>query len=190
MRNSECGVRNVGARPPRPAGSHALRGNPSPRRSASQREVWERAIAGIPLLLAASLAAADDKPDFSTQTLRGRVVFFADAMEKQTGVRAVPEARERVLALETTAGDLVPLVEDVRGRAFRRDERLRQMDVELVVRRYRQSPLVQILRVYEVTKDGRYEIDYWCDVCAIAMFENTECDCCQGPVDLRRRKVD
>ena len=89
----------------------------------------------------------------------------------QTGVPSVPEARERILALQTSASDLVPLLEDVRGRAFRRDERLREMNVELVVRRYRNTPAVQIIRVIEVTKDGRYEIDYWCEVCSIAMFE-------------------
>ena len=70
--------------------------------------------------------------------------------------------RERILGLQTAAGDLVPLLEDVRGRAFRRDDRLRAMNVELVVRRYRQSPVVQILRIFEIAADGRYEIDYWC----------------------------
>jgi hypothetical protein len=102
----------------------------------------------------------------------------------------VPEAKDRILALQTAAGDLVPLLEDVRARAFRRDERLRDMQIELLVRRYRPSPLVQILGVYEIAKDGRYEIDYWCDTCAIVMFENIECECCQGPLELRRRKVE
>jgi hypothetical protein len=64
------------------------------------------------------------------------------------------------------------------------------MQVELVVRRYRQSPAVQIIRVIEVALDGRYELDYWCDICAIAMFEMKDCECCQGPVALRRRKLD
>ena len=102
----------------------------------------------------------------------------------------VPEARERVLALQTTDGTLVPILEDTRGRAFRRDERLREMTVELDVRRYRTSPAVQLIRVLEVAKDGRYEIDYWCDICAIATVETKDCECCQGPVELRRRKVD
>ena len=76
------------------------------------------------------------------------------------------------------------------GGRERTDERLRKMEVELTVRRYAASPLVQILRVVEVAKDGRYELDYWCDICSIAMFELKECECCQGPVELRRRKVD
>jgi hypothetical protein len=138
-----------------------------------------------------SLAFSEEKSaEFKTETLRGKVVFLAEAMEQLTGVRSVPEAKDRILALQTERGELVPLLEDARGRAFRRDERLRQMQVELLVRRYRNSPLAQIIRVCEVAKDGRYEIDYWCDICAIAMVEKKDCECCQGPVELRRRKID
>ena len=54
-------------------------------------------------------------------------------MERETEIAVVPEARERVLALRTNRGELIPLLEDVRARAFRRDERLRNMEVELVV---------------------------------------------------------
>jgi hypothetical protein len=140
---------------------------------------------------ALAVAGADDKSaDYTTQTLRGRVVYLAESLEKQTGVPSVPEARERILALQTAAGELVPLLEDVRGRAFRRDERLRDMPLELVVRRYRQSPVVQIIRVIEVAKAGRFEIDYWCEICSIAMFEKKDCECCQADVELRRRKLD
>jgi hypothetical protein len=133
---------------------------------------------------------AEDAKEYRTETLRGRVVFLAEAFEKQTGVRSVPEARERVLALQTADGVLIPIVEDTRGRAFRRDERLREMTVEMDVRRHRTSPAVQIIRVMEVAKGGRYEIDYWCDICAISTVEKKDCECCQGPVELRRRKVD
>jgi len=137
----------------------------------------------------AGLAADEPGKGYKTERLHGRVVFLAEEFEKQTGVPSVPEARERILALKQADGTLVPLLEDVRGRAFRRDERQRQMEVELVVRRYRHSPVVQIIRVMEVTKEGRYDLDYWCEICAIAMFEQKDCECCQGPVELRRRKV-
>jgi hypothetical protein len=146
--------------------------------------VLAAAVAG-----AGGLAADETGKGYEAQTLRGRVVFLATEFEKQAGVPSVPEARERILALKQADGTLVPLLEDVRGRAFRRDERLRQMEIELVVRRYRQSPVVQIIRVMEVTKEGRYDLDYWCEICAIAMFEQKDCECCQGPVELRRRKV-
>jgi hypothetical protein len=63
------------------------------------------------------------------------------------------------------------------------------MHLELLVRRYADSPAVQVIRVFELAADGKYEIDYWCDICAITMFELKECECCQGPIELRRTKV-
>jgi hypothetical protein len=146
------------------------------------------AILVVPLSIARQLPAAEPAA-FELQTIRGRVVFLHEALEEKYGIRAVPEAKQRALALKTQDGALVPLVEDVRGRAFRADERLRKPEVELLVRRYRGSPVVQIIRVFEVARDGKYELDYWCDICAIAMFELKPCDCCQGETELRRRKV-
>jgi hypothetical protein len=137
------------------------------------------------------LALADEQPDaFQTETVSGRVVFLAEVVQKESGIAVVPEARERVLALRKKDGSLVPLLEDVRARAFRRDERLREREVELVVRRYDISPLVQVIRVIELAADGKYEIDYWCEICSIVMFEKKDCECCQGEVQLRRRRVE
>ena len=150
---------------------------------------WVGALGCAWFVLASSMVADEKPAAFKTETIRGRVVFLAEAMEQQVGVTAVAEARDRVLALRMAGGELSPLLEDVRGRAFRRDDRLRAMEVELVVRRYKNSPAVQIIRVIEVAKDGRLEIDYWCDICAIAMFEKKDCECCQGDVELRRRKL-
>jgi hypothetical protein len=146
------------------------------------------AIAAL-LLGAVSLPAAEP-PAFELATLRGRVVYQNEALAEKFGIASVEEAKERTLALQTADGQLVPLVEDVRGRAFRADERLRKAEVELLVRRYRGSPALQVIRVFEVAKDGKFELDYWCDICAIAMFELKPCDCCQGDTVLRRRRAE
>ena len=146
---------------------------------------------GAVVLIVVAAAARAEEPagtDFKLETIRGRVVYLAEALEERTGAATVEEAKERILALQNKSGELIPLWEDVRGRAFRRDERLRKMEVELLVRRYQGSPVVQIIRVFEVAKDGLYEIDYWCEICAIAMYELKECECCQGPIELRKRK--
>lgn len=141
-------------------------------------------------------AASDEPPlrepdkKFEVVTLRGRVVWFAEAMARRHGVTTVPAAAMSVLALETAAGELHPLVEDIRGRGFRRDERLRKVDLELLVRRYRGAPVVQVIRAFQLTEKARLELDYWCDICAIAMYELKPCDCCQGDIELRRRVVD
>lgn len=142
-------------------------------------------VAGLP----AVCRSAEPAVDFTLDTIRGRVVYLAESLEKRAGLATVPEAKDRILALETKTGELIPLWEDVRGRAFRRDERLRKMEVELLVRRYKGSPVVQVIRVFEATPAGLQEVDYWCEICAIAMYELKECECCQGEIELRRRKV-
>jgi hypothetical protein len=94
-----------------------------------------------------------------------------------------------VLALEADDGRLYPLVEDIRGRAFRRDARLREERVELLARQHRGSPAIQIIRVMALRDDGKYELDYWCEICAITIYELKPCDCCQGPIELRARRI-
>ncbi len=122
--------------------------------------------------------------------LTGRVIWFGEGLNRRLGIRVVPDAQQRVLALETDDGQLIPLIEDLRTRAFRRDERLRAMHIELRVRHYRATPALQILGVYELTDGGKYEVDYWCDVCSIPMYETGPCACCQQENRLRKRKVD
>ncbi len=142
----------------------------------------------IAVLLVGPLAAQQPR-NYRVFSLRGKVVWFAEALERKHGVKSVPESQQRILALETGAGVLHPLVEDKRGRSFRRDPRLRGIPVELLVRQHVGSPLVQVIKIFALQDDQRYELDYWCEICAIAMFELKACDCCQGPIELRRRKA-
>jgi len=126
---------------------------------------------------------------YTVESVEGRVVWLADALAKRFGVHVVPEARERLLALESADGHLDPILENVRGRAFRGDARLRAMTVRLLVRRYRDMPLIQIVDVHEIRDGHVYAIDYWCDTCSISMFEKGLCSCCQQPNRLRERLV-
>ena len=129
----------------------------------------------------------DSKPAYTTRVLRGRVVWLAAALARRFNIVQVPEAARKSLAIETRDGSLIPLAEDVRGRGFRRDKRLRAMNLELMVRIYDRSPVAQIVRVYSVEKKGKFEVDYWCDICAIAMYELKPCECCQADIELRKR---
>lgn len=130
------------------------------------------------IALGAGLAAGDEPEDAAAEVLRGRVELTA-------------EANKSTIVLKTTDGKLIELVEDTRGRAFRKDPRLRKMDVELTVRRSPQASAVNVLAVRELAKDGsKYEVDYWCSICSIAMFELKECECCQGEIELRKQKVE
>jgi hypothetical protein len=156
-----------------------------------------RALVGVLAFCGAWLAAAPpvraaDEPaaEEHTETIRGKIVWAAEAMKRLHGVESDPDALETVAALETKDGQLYPIIRDARGRGFYKDPRLFGFDVELVVRRYAGSPLVQVIRVY-TWKDGhRFEFDYWCDICAIPMYELKECECCQGPIRFRFRPAD
>ena len=115
---------------------------------------------------------------------------MADALKSEFGISTVPEADKSVLAVHTKDGQLVPIVENLRGRAFRKDERLRGKEMEILARRYERQPLIQVLRIYQLDDGERYEVDYWCDVCAIVMYEKGPCSCCQDDNRLRKRPVD
>lgn len=134
-------------------------------------------------------AGKEEATAYKTRSLQGRVVWLAEALARRHGIQTVAEAGKRVLALETKDGKLVPLIEDKRGRSFRLDKRLRGIDVELLVRQYDGVPFVQVIQIFALKEDGKYELDYWCEICAIAMFELKACDCCQGDIELRARKV-
>ena len=127
---------------------------------------------------------------YETELIRGEVVWLAEALKSEFGISTVPEAEEGSLAILTKDRHLIPIVENLRGRAFRKDDRLRDKEMEILVRRYDRQPLVQVLRIYELTDGQRYEVDYWCDICAIVMYEKGPCACCQDDNRLRKRLVE
>ncbi|MDG2385501.1 MAG: hypothetical protein P8N76_27775 [Pirellulaceae bacterium] len=137
----------------------------------------------------ASVVRKSPSRDFQLQSVRGKVVWYGEALREMLGINTVEGETDRSLAIATDDGQLLPIIEDLRGRAFRSDQRLRQMDVELRVRRYRATPGIQVIRVYEWREGQKFQVDYWCDICAIVMFETGPCACCQDHNRLRQRKV-
>jgi hypothetical protein len=132
---------------------------------------------------------ADSKVKNNTvkDIVSGKVVMLADAL-KRHGIRNYPEESQGQVVLETEKGELIPIVSDWRGRAFFQDERLRDRPVDLLVNRRPGIPWVQVLSIYTFDEQGVRNItDYWCDICAIPMYEIKECECCQGPIRLRFR---
>ncbi len=144
----------------------------------------------------ASGAKSADKPSpkpaskYISQSVRGKVVWLSEALARKYGVRLDADAAESLVALETAGGELLPIMKEARGRGFWKDERLRGVDLELMIRRYQGVPLVQVLRVFRLKDGKKLELDYWCEVCAIQMFELKQCECCQGPTVLRERPVE
>lgn len=122
-------------------------------------------------------------------SLTGRVVWLAEALARQGDAQVDADQGTSVAVLEAADGRLWPLMKDARGRGFWLDERLRQREVELLVRRFADLPWIQVIRVYTVRDGERYWFDYWCDICAIPMFELKACECCQGPIRMRERPL-
>ena len=130
------------------------------------------------------LAAEPKKELFS-----GKVILLTDALKKR-GIKSAEEMKGQVV-LETSSGELCPLIADWRGRAFFQDERLRNRQVDLVVHRRQGLPYLQVLSIFTFNEAGeRQYTDYWCDICSIPMYEIKDCECCQGPIRLRFQKQD
>lgn len=137
----------------------------------------------------ASWAASDDDAESAAkpqkELFRGEVVRIPDALKK-IGVKAYKEELQDQVALLTPDKELLPILPDWRGRAFFQDERLRDRKVELVGYRKPGLPYLQVLTIFTFDEKGqRQHTDYWCDICAIPMYEIKPCDCCQQPIRLR-----
>lgn len=163
---------------------------PVPKEAAPARSVDDKPASDKPATAGASKSAPADERKYTTETLRGKVVWLSDALERQFGVRTEADAAHSAVVLETAEGRLVPIVPDTRGWAFTVDERLRDVELELRVRRYERSSYVQVIRVLRREQGDLFEIDYWCDICAIPMFILKPCECCQGQTRLREQKLD
>ena len=166
--------------------------------------MWSRSIVGLSVALlalawclaqepaappiadktASKTSVSKDKDDAPKELLSGKVVFLQEAL-KRRGVKAADEFKTQVV-LETEEGELVPIVPDWRGRAFYQDEQLRDRRVDLVGSRQKAAPYLQVQMVFVFDEKGtRQYMDYWCDICSIAMYEIKPCDCCQEKIRLR-----
>ena len=103
-----------------------------------------------------------------------------DGIDKMILNRLISDARTPILSIAREVG--------ISGAAIH--QRLRKLEVELLARQHDGSPFLQIVKIFEVDGAQRLEIDYWCEICSIAMFELKPCDCCQQDIILRKRPVD
>jgi hypothetical protein len=124
------------------------------------------------------------EPEIAKHRYTGVARRLSDVL-KDRGVRAGPEMEGHVV-LQLADGLLLPILADWRGRAFYQDERLRDRKVTLIANRRRDLGYLQPLMVFTYDDADRPQFtDYWCDVCAIPMYEVKPCECCQGDIRLR-----
>jgi alpha-D-ribose 1-methylphosphonate 5-triphosphate synthase subunit PhnI len=141
------------------------------------------------LCLPLTLRAKEPEAQHVTESLRGKVLWTADVLKERFGIESDSDSAQTSVSLVTREGKVYPIVKDVRGRGFMKDDRLRNREMELLVRRYEGSPFIQVIRVYTIKEGRKYALDYWCDICAIIMYEEQECECCKGPIRLREELV-
>jgi hypothetical protein len=156
-----------------------------------------RLLSGCAMLLAASrFVLSSDLPPTATpppvaestkELFSGQVVSAGEALRRK-GLKPAEEMNGQMV-LETDNGELIPILADWRGRSFYQDQRLRDRRVELVGSRKAGIPYLQVLMVFTFNDSGEREYtDYWCDTCAIPMYEIKPCECCQGEIRLRFQK--
>ena len=134
----------------------------------------------------AALKGAAKAPEPKRELFHGTVLLAQDALKKR-GIKVAEEMKDQAV-LETPDGELIPIAADWRGRAFFQDKRMRSRKTELVGYRRPGIPYLQVLVVFFINEKGRREeMDYWCDVCSIPMYEIKDCECCQGPIRFRLR---
>lgn len=151
---------------------------------------WDPRWLGALGLAAFCLGAADDRAVAPVdEVASGKIVWLADAVGDQYQLRVEDNARHHVLALKTDDGQILPVIEDARGGAFRVDQRIRDTPLQLTVRRYPGLAAVQVIQIRERREGRLFELDYWCDICAITMVSSGPCACCQQENELRRRPV-
>jgi len=70
------------------------------------------------------------------------------------------------------------------------------LDPQLLNRRMRltghlvgDTSFLKVLQVHSYVKGELCEVYYWCDICSIKRFYKAQCECCQGPMELREPPV-
>jgi hypothetical protein len=129
-------------------------------------------------------------PKYETIVLRGKVVELGPYLLDRHQVAVDEDAGKSVVVLATDAGEVHPLVKDVRSRGFWMDKRLRDRPMELHVQKLPGLPFVRLIDVYSFKDGKKYRVDYWCAICAITTYQPGPCPCCQDEIELRERPVD
>jgi hypothetical protein len=129
-------------------------------------------------------------PKYESIVLRGRVVELGPFVLKEFKVPMDDDLGKAVVALVTDAGEMHPIVKDVRSRGFWMDKRLRDRPMELHVHKFPGLPFVRVIDTHSFKDGKKFAVDYWCTVCAITTFEPGPCPCCQDEIELRERPVD
>ncbi len=133
---------------------------------------------------------SNDLPKPETVTVRGEVVLLIDLLEGY-GITTPQDPIAQQVVLRQDDESIIPLLYGVGSRALFEDDRLRNRSTEIVARRYKGLPYLQVLSFKVTDERGEFRTpEYYCDICTIATRYDQACPCCQGAMVLRHRPTD
>jgi hypothetical protein len=147
------------------------------------------AFLAVPSLLECQAEETSREPSFKLKQFRGKVVLYGAALEEQLGIALEEPIASELYALVTDKGEILPLLPTGSALLFSADPRTRDRPMQITARVYEKTPGLHVIEVHSI-KDGKlHEIYYWCEICSIKMYRLKDCDCCQGPIELREHPV-
>lgn len=129
------------------------------------------------------------KGDTNVVTLDGEAVLYGPALRKRLKLELVDESLDKVVAYETKDGRLIPILPTEAGLFFLRDERVRNKPMRVTARLHQNESSLEVITFHSLVDGKPNEIYYWCEICSIQMYHLKDCDCCQGPIELREHPV-
>ena len=124
-------------------------------------------------------------PDGKAARLRGRIVCLTEELVSEHQVTPACATRGHVYALKTGDGKLHPLLPTESAAAVWLDERYRQLDLQIVARRFPNTEFIEVIKYQTWRNDKPFDLDYFCIVCNISVYQPGPCECCQDPVEYR-----
>ena len=140
-------------------------------------------VFSAPFALVASDAALG-APQASAR-LRGRIACLTEELARRHQVAPDCDARGHVYALKTAEGKYHPLLPTDGAAAVWLDERYRQLDLQIVARRFAETDFIEVIK-YQTWRGAKlFDLEYHCLVCNISVHKPMPCECCQDPVEYR-----
>ncbi|MBX9653030.1 hypothetical protein K2Y11_05355 [bacterium] len=136
-----------------------------------------------------SVPAKNSKVDPDVMTLDGQAVLYGHALRKRLKLELVDDSLDKVVAYETKDGRLIPILPTEAGLFFLRDERVRNKPMRIAARLHENESALEVITFHSLVDGKPNEIYYWCEICSIQMYHLKDCDCCQGPIELREHPV-
>lgn len=125
----------------------------------------------------------------TTIELEGKAVLLGDAVRAKTKLELADPAIDDVVAFETNDGRLLPILPTESGLFFYRDPAVRNRPMRVKARVREGLAALEIIDRVALVDGKPHEIYYWCEICSIRMYHKKDCECCQGPTELREHPV-